>query len=160
ARRRIERPGTIGCARDHRRRVWVSTRALSGCCIYKVAPGLATRGSAMIRLDDHPSVVRFRKAEARPHAGTLNAACLRDLCLDAGADDVGFVVIDRAEIDDQRAALLGLYPWTRAFISIVCRMNREPVRSPARSVANLEFHHVGEHVNDVAHRIVAALESE
>jgi ferredoxin len=114
----------------------------------------------MIRLDDHPSVVRFRKAEARPHAGTLDATCLRDVCLEAGADDVGFVAIDRAEIDDQRAEILGLYPWTRAFISIVCRMNREPVRSPARSVANLEFHHVGEHVNDVAHRIVAALESE
>jgi NAD-dependent dihydropyrimidine dehydrogenase PreA subunit len=37
-------------------------------------------------------------------------------------------------------------------------MNREPIRSPARSVANLEFHHTGNHVNDVAHRIVAALE--
>jgi NAD-dependent dihydropyrimidine dehydrogenase PreA subunit len=37
-------------------------------------------------------------------------------------------------------------------------MNREPVRSPARSVANLEFHHVGDHVNDVARKIVFALE--
>ena len=32
------------------------------------------------------------------------------------------------------------------------------VRSPARSVSNLEFHQTGDHVNDVARRIVAALE--
>ena len=39
-------------------------------------------------------------------------------------------------------------------------MNREPIRSPARSVANLEFHHTGDHVNEVARKIVAALEAE
>ena len=39
-------------------------------------------------------------------------------------------------------------------------MNREPIRSPARSVANLEFHHTGDHTNEVARRIVAALEAE
>jgi Fe-S-cluster-containing hydrogenase component 2 len=37
-------------------------------------------------------------------------------------------------------------------------MNREPVRSPARSMANLEFHHAGDHVNEVARQVVAALE--
>ena len=73
---------------------------------------------------------------------------------------MGFVAIDRPELDDQRAEVLGLYPWTRALISIVCRMNREPVRSPARSVANLEFHHAGERTNEVARSIVAALEAE
>ena len=39
-------------------------------------------------------------------------------------------------------------------------MNREPIRSPARSVANLEFHHTGERTNEVASAIVAALEAE
>ena len=43
-------------------------------------------------------------------------------------------------------------------LSFVCRMNREPIRNPARSVANLEFHHTGDHVNEVARKIVAALE--
>jgi ferredoxin len=37
-------------------------------------------------------------------------------------------------------------------------MNRENVRSPARSVANLEFHHTGDEVNEIARKIVAALE--
>ena len=33
-------------------------------------------------------------------------------------------------------------------------MNREPIRSPARSVANLEFHHTGDQVNEVARAVV------
>ena len=39
-------------------------------------------------------------------------------------------------------------------------MNREPTRSPARSVANLEFHHTGDHVNEVARRVVTTLEKQ
>jgi hypothetical protein len=50
------------------------------------------------------------------------------------------------------------FPPTRTLISYVVRMNREPIRSPARSVANLEFHHSGEQVNEVARQVVALLE--
>ena len=39
-------------------------------------------------------------------------------------------------------------------------MNREPIRSPARSVANLEFHHTGDHVNEIACKVVATLEHQ
>ena len=114
----------------------------------------------MAKLDEHPTVVRHRQGPKSDAAGVLDAERLRRLCLDAGADDVGFVAIGRPELDDQRDDILGLYPWTKALISIVCRMNREPVRSPARSVANLEFHHTGDHTNEVARTIVAALEAE
>lgn len=71
---------------------------------------------------------------------------------------MGFVEIDRPELADQREDIRRFFPPTKSLISFVCRMNREPIRSPARSVANLEFHHTGDHVNDVAHRIVTALE--
>lgn len=37
-------------------------------------------------------------------------------------------------------------------------MNREPLRNPARSAANLEMHQVGDLVNETARRIVAELE--
>jgi ferredoxin len=114
----------------------------------------------MPKLEDHPSVVRFRQSETRPEPGRIDIEKLRRICLDAGADDVGFVAIDRQELDDQRAEILGLYPWTKGLISIVCRMNREPVRSPARSVANLEFHNTGHEVDAVASGIVTALEAE
>jgi hypothetical protein len=48
----------------------------------------------MTKLDDHPSVVRFRQSEPRPHPGRIDVERLRRICLDAGADDVGFVAID------------------------------------------------------------------
>jgi hypothetical protein len=66
----------------------------------------------MPKLDDHPTVMRHRqRAEAGPNHEALHrfdAERLRRLCLDAGADDVGFVAIDRPELDDQRAEILGL----------------------------------------------------
>ncbi|QEH37163.1 Epoxyqueuosine reductase [Aquisphaera giovannonii] len=111
----------------------------------------------MARLDEHPTVVRHRARAERAEAGPLDAAWLRRLCLEAGADDVGFVSIDRAEVADQRAEILAAFPGTRALISIACRLHPEPIRSPARSVSNQEFHANYEHLNDVARRIVRGL---
>ncbi|MBI2498149.1 MAG: SCP2 sterol-binding domain-containing protein [Opitutae bacterium] len=91
-------------------------------------------------------------------ASRLAAAELRRLALEAGADDAGCVSLDHPELDDQRADIVALYPRTRSLLSIVCRMNREPIRHPARSLSNTEFHLTGEWVNKVAHGVVAALE--
>ncbi|HEX7767976.1 MAG TPA: hypothetical protein VF443_14790, partial [Nitrospira sp.] len=80
-------------------------------------------------------------------------------CYDAGADDVGFVELARPALADQRNDILRIFPHAQSFISFVLRMNREPIRSPARSIANLEFHHAGDRVNDIARMIVEALEA-
>jgi ferredoxin len=116
-----------------------------------------------MNLADHPTVKSFYArvaADREPSApGRLDADWLRQLCRDAGADAVGLVEIARAALDDQREDILRSFPTTKTLISFVCRMNREPIRSPARSVANLEFHHCGDKVNEVARNIVAALES-
>ena len=114
----------------------------------------------MPKLEEHPTVIRHRQSPAKAPPKLLDVERLRRVCLDAGADDVGFVSIDRPELDDQRADILSVYPWTKGLISIVCKMNREPIRSTARSVANLEFHHTGERTNEVASSIVSALEAE
>ncbi|HKV82467.1 MAG TPA: hypothetical protein VJP02_30245, partial [Candidatus Sulfotelmatobacter sp.] len=84
----------------------------------------------------------------------LDAAWLRQWCLDAGADDVGFVERDRPEIADQKAEIEEVFPKTRTLISVVCRMNRDNIRTPARSISNLEFHHTTDETNEVARRIV------
>jgi ferredoxin len=78
--------------------------------------------------------------------------------LKAGADDVGFVPIDRPEIADQVTDILWLLPKTEALVGFVVRTNRENIRTPARSIANLEFHHTTDETNEVARKIVAALE--
>lgn len=116
-------------------------------------------------LNAHPTVIRLAQRDPTPGlsqrpGGALDAVWLRQLCLDAGADDVGFVAIERPELDDQRDDILAVYPRARALISYVVRMNREPIRSPARSIANLEFHHSTDHAEEVGHAIVARLERE
>ncbi|MEW6196899.1 MAG: SCP2 sterol-binding domain-containing protein [Bacteroidota bacterium] len=83
---------------------------------------------------------------------------LRELCLSAGAEDVGFVEIDRKEITDQLDDILKTLPGTKTLISFVCRQNREPIRNPARSIANLEFHHTVDAVSVAGKKIVAELE--
>jgi ferredoxin len=114
-----------------------------------------------MNLAEHPTVRRFRESN-RPGSAEppkpLDAAWLRQLCLDCGADDAGLVEASRPALDDQRYDILRAFPPTQTLLGFVCRMNREPIRSPARSVANLEFHHTGDHVNEVARKIVAALE--
>jgi ferredoxin len=113
-------------------------------------------------LSEHPTVKRFQErinaATAETPPRELDAEWLRRLCIDAGADDVGFVEVDRPELADQRAEILAAFSPTKTLVSFVCCMNRENVRSPARSVANLEFHHTGDEVNEIARKIVAALE--
>ncbi|MCH9654571.1 MAG: SCP2 sterol-binding domain-containing protein [Planctomycetes bacterium] len=116
-----------------------------------------------MKLDEHPTVKRMCEKKAdlevkeRP---TLDAKWLRQLVLDAGADDVGFVEIERPELDDQRDDILKAFPHTKTLISYVVRMNREPLRSPARSVANLEFHHAGDEVNEIGRNLVRQLEDK
>ena len=116
----------------------------------------------MVQLAEHPTVKVFRERQLEgPHPSApdvLDSAWLRQLCLDAGADDVGFVEIDQPEVADQRDDILAAFPHARTLVSLVCRMNRENIRTPARSIANLEFHHTGDEVNQAAGRIVTELE--
>ncbi len=81
-----------------------------------------------------------------------------ELAVQCGANDAGCISIDRPEMDGEREVIQRHAPWAKSLMSFVCRMNREPIRSPARSVANLEFHHTGDAANEVAHRIVQRLE--
>ena len=85
---------------------------------------------------------------------------LRTICMEAGADDVGFVEVEREAISNQKDDIIELFPYTKTLISFVCRLNRDNIRVPARSTANLEYHLVNEHTNNVARKVVAALEKE
>jgi len=112
-------------------------------------------------LNEHPTIEAHRKKPSQKEVSLpLDAAWLRKLCLDAGADDVGFVKVDHPALAEERPHIQRAFPHTRSLISLVLRMNRDDVRSPARSVANAEFHHTGDEVNDIARRITAALERE
>src|SRR5216117_1897926 len=114
-----------------------------------------------MKLEDHPTVqrIRLKTVPSVPSKKEpLDAGWLKQLVLDAGADDVGFVEIGRPALDDQREDILKAFPHAKTLISFVVRMNRESIRTPARSVSNTEFHHSGEEVNDIARRVVQTLE--
>jgi epoxyqueuosine reductase QueG len=115
-----------------------------------------------MQLAEHPTVKKHRQQEgqAASRPGTLDAAWLRQVVLDAGADDVGFVEIERPAVDDQRDDILQALPSTQTLISYVVRMNRESIRTPARSVANAEFHHTGDEVNAIGRTVVRGLEAQ
>jgi NAD-dependent dihydropyrimidine dehydrogenase PreA subunit len=114
------------------------------------------------QLMNHPTVKKILEGGVHPVSqkdfAPLDSDWLRRLCLDSGADDVGFVEIDRPEIADQRAEILAIFPGARTLVSYVLRTNRENIRTPARSISNVEFHHTGEAVNEVGRRVVTALE--
>jgi ferredoxin len=114
----------------------------------------------MAQLAEHPTVKRYYEQQtghgAEQAPATLDAAWLRRVCLESGADDAGFV--DIASMAEQKTEILAAFPDTKTVISVVCRMNRENIRTPARSIANVEFHHSTDEVNEAARQIVAALE--
>jgi len=112
----------------------------------------------------HPSIRRFLSEHPnhskRTSPKNIDADWLRKVCLDAGASDVGSIPLEHEEVARDKEKILKAFPATRSLISIVCRMNPESVRSPARSVANLEFHHTTDDVNDVARKIVWELNEQ
>src|SRR5215217_6999196 len=114
-----------------------------------------------MKLEDHPTVQRMhlKTVPAVPSKQeSLDAGWLKQLVLDAGADDVGFVEIGRPALDDQREDIFKAFPHTKTLISFVVRMNREAIRTPARSISNTEFHQSGDEVNAIARNVVQTLE--
>ncbi len=109
------------------------------------------------RLAEHPTVRKVRSHRTK-RPGMLDAGWLREICLAAGADDVAFASVDNPDLTTELEHVEAALPGAKSYISLVVKMNRDNVRSPARSVANQEFHRSGELLNEAAHRIVRRLQ--
>ncbi len=109
------------------------------------------------RLADHPTVRKVRgRHTTRPEV--IDADWLRGVCLDAGVDDVAVASVDDPALASEREHVDAALPGARSYLSLVVRMNRDNVRSTARSVANQEFHRTGEVINEAAHRLTRTLQ--
>jgi Fe-S-cluster-containing hydrogenase component 2 len=109
------------------------------------------------RIANHPTVRKMRGHTLKPPP-VIDADWLRQVCIDAGADDAAFATIDDPALASERERADAALPGARSFISLVVKMNRDNVRSVARSVANQEFHRSGEIINEAAHRITRVLQ--
>ena len=67
----------------------------------------------MSKLDSHPAVMAVRSKSGAASQTTRQTVLavdeFRRICLELGADDVGFVSIDRSELDDQRDDILKFF---------------------------------------------------
>ncbi len=101
--------------------------------------------------------MNFISSETSP--SKLDSKWLRDICIELGADDVGFVDIERQAITDQRENILAFFPRTKSLICIVTRMHRDSIRTSNRSVGNTEIHRVSTQLKKSTHKIKIALEN-
>ena len=71
-----------------------------------------------MKLADHPTVRHFHENSTNRSGPptVLDAAWLRQLCLDCGADDAGLVEISRPALDNQRDDILRAFPATKTLL--------------------------------------------
>jgi hypothetical protein len=61
---------------------------------------------------------------------------LTRICLEAGADDAGFVEMERPALEDQREGLRGFFPDAATVVVLAMGLNRPSLRSPARNLCS------------------------
>lgn len=89
----------------------------------------------------------------------LDSAWLRDVCLESGARDVGFVEIGRAALGGERQRAERLFPRVRTLVALCTVSNPDAIRSVSRATANLAWHHNHQVGDQVAHDIIARLQA-
>jgi epoxyqueuosine reductase QueG len=87
----------------------------------------------------------------------LSDTALTKLCRAAGADDVGFVDLDREALAGQRESVLRYLPWVRSLVIVVRSLDRPTVRARLRSLSSAEFVAVGQEVEAIIDRVVKDL---
>ena len=111
---------------------------------------------------NHPDINWFYekldKASTLKTETRMSSEDIRDWCLKNGADDVGFVEIDRAVLGSQKEGILEAFPMTRSIISLAFKLNREPLRTSCHSLTSLEFSQVWKHANSSARKLVNHLQ--
>lgn len=88
----------------------------------------------------------------------LDAAQLRQVCLDAGAEDVGFVALETPGLEGEVEYVREALPSTRSLIAVCVRVTRENFRSRAASSVNTEIDTAIPVLDRIGHRISLALQ--
>lgn len=115
-----------------------------------------------MRLEDHPTVKRYREKNQTTTPKTedpLDADWLKNMVLEAGADDAGLVEISRPALSDYRADILEIFPRTRTLLCFIVRLNSENIRCPSQAVRDLEFIRIQKEADGIAGNVTRSLEN-
>ncbi len=82
---------------------------------------------------------------------------LQELFLREGADDVGFVEVDRAELGDQGNLIKKIYPDTQTIASFVVTLNRPNLMTPLRNLTSFESHQSSDDLDVIQGRLIRVL---
>jgi epoxyqueuosine reductase len=107
----------------------------------------------------HPTAIKVRAEGKSSETTELNAAWLRELCLTAGLDDVGFVALDTPGLEGERDYVLEALPNTRSLIAFCVRMSRDNLRSRSVSIGNRDMSTTQELAHEAARHICLELQS-
>lgn len=112
-----------------------------------------------MKLSEHPTVKKLNgdRQKVPGLKEPVSAELLKEIARKHGADDAGLVEIGRPALNSEVSYIQDVFPRTKTMLAICARMNREPVRSVVRSVANQEFHAVYDEINAIARAIVREL---
>ncbi len=114
-----------------------------------------------MNLQDHPTVKRYFEKKSSTKTiepeERIDSDWVRQVVLDAGADDVGLASIDNPVLAEYRSKFLTVFPEAKTCISVMCRMNPENVRNPLRQQYELEYHNMFAEADHVARRATAML---
>jgi epoxyqueuosine reductase QueG len=93
------------------------------------------------------------------HTQTLKVSAdeVREICREAGADDAGFVEIERKALAHERGDILKIYPKTRSLIAIAKLINQEAVQSTATNIVDEEFHRSYDDLPIIARKVLRRL---
>jgi len=117
-----------------------------------------TQHGCLTRFADHPTVKAVRAPAPQWNQRMASTPIGCGNCAWRPAPTTSRSPPSTIRIGLRREHVEAALPGTRSYISLVVRMNRDNVRSTARSVANQEFHRSGEIINEAAHRITRALQ--
>lgn len=112
-----------------------------------------------MKLDNHPGVIAFRQRHQSNPPAAMTRQWLKAIVLEAGADDVGVVEIDRPSLQNQKEMILSAFSHAKTLVSIIIRMNPPQVQSSDRSLIDGEFIAVEEQALAVSRKLTNQLRS-
>ena len=115
-----------------------------------------------MKLSDHPTVRAYKekRIESPSPPAILDAARLKQMAREAGADDAGLIDLSREAMAQYREDLLDVMPDTQIVMVLAFRVNQNVLRSKAHSVADNEFKQTWAEANHSARRLVERLREE